>query len=256
MAAIARAAASIALRPSCGRMPACAALPRKVASIRKYVGEATTTSPIGEAWSRTKPNSDRSCETSNSLAPASAFSSETVKSSSTPTGEPSMATRCASASITATAALLSAPRIASLRFVQPPSSTTGSIGTSPCGTVSRCAQSRIERSDRPGIRANRLPAFAPTSAPAPSSPTSMPSPRSSAATRSAHARSRPNGDGIAHSSANRSFSRRRSTSEAGRTTGCATRGSRPRRPPVATWRGPSRPRRTRGTAGRDSPGAT
>ena len=48
--------------------------------------------------------------------------------------------RRATASITATAALLSAPRIASLAFSQPPSTSTGSTGAV-SGTVSRCAHS-------------------------------------------------------------------------------------------------------------------
>ena len=50
------------------------------------------------------------------------------------------------------AALLSAPRIPSLAFSQPPSTTTGSIGAA-WDTVSRCAHSSTERSERPGIRA-------------------------------------------------------------------------------------------------------
>ena len=50
---IARAAARIAERPSSGRMPACAATPRNLASMRKWLGEAVITSPIGEAWSNT-----------------------------------------------------------------------------------------------------------------------------------------------------------------------------------------------------------
>src|SRR5919197_1424367 len=91
--AMAFAAAAIALRPSSGRIPACAAWPWKCASRRKYVADAATTSPIGLAWSKTYPNCERSCETSNALAPASAFSSLTVKRSSTPSGALSTAAR-------------------------------------------------------------------------------------------------------------------------------------------------------------------
>ncbi len=69
-----------------------------------------------------------------------------------PTGEPSTLARRASSRITAIAALLSAPRIPSLAFSQPPSTTTGSMGAA-WDTVSRCAHSSTERSERPGIRA-------------------------------------------------------------------------------------------------------
>ena len=51
MSAIARAAATIAERPSSGYMPACAARPWNVDSSSWAVGEPTTTSPIGAAWS-------------------------------------------------------------------------------------------------------------------------------------------------------------------------------------------------------------
>ena len=148
------------------------------------------------------------------MAPASAFSSETVKSSSTPTGDPSTLQRRASSSITATAALLSAPRMPALAFSQPSSTITGSIAPS-SGTVSRCAQSRIERSPRPGSRASRLPHSAPAAVAAPSSATSMPIARSCAATWSAQARSWPKELGMRQSAANVSFSRARSASEAG-----------------------------------------
>ena len=53
IAATARAAARIALRPASGRMPACAARPWNSARSRYMVGEATMTSPIGVAWSNT-----------------------------------------------------------------------------------------------------------------------------------------------------------------------------------------------------------
>ena len=51
MSAIARAAATIAERPSSGYIPACAARPTKVSSSSCAVGEPVTTSPIGAAWS-------------------------------------------------------------------------------------------------------------------------------------------------------------------------------------------------------------
>ena len=73
-------------------------------------------SPIGEAWSKTYPHSLRSVLTSNAFAPASPTSSQTVNSSSRPTGDPSTAQRRATSRMTATAALLSAPRMVSPRL--------------------------------------------------------------------------------------------------------------------------------------------
>ena len=57
--------------------------------MRKWLGESTITSPIGEAWSKTYPKSLLRREASNARAPASAVSSQTVNSSSTSTGAPS-----------------------------------------------------------------------------------------------------------------------------------------------------------------------
>ena len=117
--------------------------------------------------------------------PPGPVSSLTVNSSSSPTGEPSTATRWASASSCATAALLSAPRIVSPALSQPPSTSTGST-TPSCGTVSRCAHSSTVRSARPGIRASRLPHSVPSSAAASSSETAKPSASSSPRTRARH----------------------------------------------------------------------
>ena len=152
---------------------------------------------------------------SNALAPTSASSSETVNSSSSPTGEPSIEARRATSSITATAALLSAPRMPSWAFSQPPSTSTGSIGAS-VSTVSRWAHSSSERSPRPSSRASTLPVS--------SSSGSSPMPRSSAITRSAHARSCPNGLGMRQSSVNSSASRAFSASDA-RLTCCVRPGA-------------------------------
>ena len=159
-----------------------------------------------------------------------------VNSSSSPTGEPSTLQRRASSRITATAALLSAPRMPSLAFSQPPSTITGSIGTPPSSTVSRCAQSRIERSPRPGRRASRLPAA--------SSSASSRIPRSSACTRSEHSRSCPNGLAMRQSAAKVSLSRARSASEAG----LKSRGWK--RPAVISPRRRRLPRRARRSRGR------
>ena len=117
--------------------------------------------------------------------------------------------RRASSSITATADLLSAPRIPSLAFSQPPSTSTGSIGAA-SGTVSMWAHSRMLSGPLPGIRASRFPASEPTAGPLPSSLTSSPIARSSAVTQSAQARSRPDGLSMRHSAANVSCSRSRS----------------------------------------------
>ena len=162
---------------------------------------------------------------SNARAPASAVSSPTVNSSSRSTGAPALRTWRASASSTATAALLSAPRTPSFSFSQKPSTSTGSTGAS-SGTVSRCAHSSSERRSparrriagraaarrarRPsggvaGMRASRLPQSEPARGPASSSCAATPSARSSAITRSAHARSLPEGLSIRHSSANVPF---------------------------------------------------
>ena len=210
--AIARAAARIALRPSSGRMPACAAAPRNAASTRKCVGESSTISPIGEAWSKTKPKSLRRREASNARAPASATSSPTVNSSSTSTGAPAWRTWRASASSTAIAALLSAPRMPSLAFSQPPS--RAPAPQAPAAERCRGARTAAASVRRPllprraraaalaGMRASRLPQSEPTRGPASSSSTCTPSARSSAITRSAQPRSRPEGLSIRQSSAN------------------------------------------------------
>ena len=192
MREIAAAAAAIALLPSSGRMPACASTPAKSARIFCCVGEVTITSPIALAWSRTKPHSARSAEASNAFAPRSPCSSATVSSSSIPTGGGSPAWRATSSMKTATAALLSAPRIVSPRLRKTPSSSTTSIWPS-CGTVSRWAQNITHSSVRPGRRASRLPAPASAGPAASSSLTSSPSARSSAATVSATSRSSPVG---------------------------------------------------------------
>ena len=164
--------------------------------------------------------------TSNAFAPASAFSSETVNSSSSPTGEPSTGSGAGSSS-TATAALLSAPRMPSLAFSQPPSTSTGSTGAA-SATVSRCAHSstlgascaaaRDPREQVAALRARRGGAVL----------VDLEAQRAQlGVTRSAHARSRPKGLSIRHSSAKVSFRRRRSASLAARLTGLG--GARPGR---------------------------
>ncbi len=124
---IAPAAAAIALLPSSGRIPACASTPAKSATIRCWVGERTITSPTALAWSRTKPHCERSAAASNALAPRSPCSSATVSNSSIPTGGGSSAWRATSSMKTATAALLSAPRIVSPRLWKTPSRCSTSI---------------------------------------------------------------------------------------------------------------------------------
>ena len=74
------------------------------------------TSPIGLAWSSTKPNGERSDPRSSSFAPRSPSSSATVNRISSPIGGGLCAYRAASSISTVTAALLSAPRIVSPRL--------------------------------------------------------------------------------------------------------------------------------------------
>ncbi len=174
----ARDAAAIAERPSSGNMPACEARPWKRTWIAFCEGAPRMISPIGAAWSYTKPTSASSLVRSNAIAPSSPTSSFGVNSSSTPGWEiPSSTRRRAASSITATAALSSAPRIVPAALRTTPSSTTGSIGPVG-GTVSRCAQSRsgVPPSRRPGSRHRTFPIVEPTTGPAPSSSHSSPSP--------------------------------------------------------------------------------
>ena len=55
MRAIARAAASMALRPASGTMPACAVRPTNVASSLRSDGAEATMPPTSPEWSKTKP---------------------------------------------------------------------------------------------------------------------------------------------------------------------------------------------------------
>ncbi len=119
---------------------------------------------------------------SKALAPRSPCSSATVRSSSIPTGGVLSTPRWTSSMKTATAALLSAPRIVSPALRKTPSSLTTS--TRPlCGTVSICAQNITYSSRSPATRASRFPAPASAGPAASSSSTSSPSARSSAAKR-------------------------------------------------------------------------
>src|SRR5439155_1998780 len=144
---------------------------------------------------------------SNAAAPSRPTSSLGVNTSSMPAcGRLSASTRRVASSITATADLLSAPRIVPAALRTTPSSTTGSIGPVG-GTVSRCAQRKSgEPSPSPcgSTRQYRLPIVEPTFAPASSSSTSSPRSRRYRATASATARSSPGGLGSAASSVNRS----------------------------------------------------
>ena len=155
----------------------------------------------------------RSGEASNALAPRSAFSSQTVNSSSTPTGGRCCHQRAAPAP--------AAPRRPPCcrrrgsprgRSPRPPSTSTGSIGACGHDRVEVGAQQHRPRASpgspiagqqvsalRAGRRGRRRPRR----------PRGRAS-RSSAATRSAHARSWPNGLSIRHSAAKRSLRRARS----------------------------------------------
>src|SRR5918999_1361837 len=171
-------------------------------------------SPIGVGWSNTKPKSAWRLSRRTALAPLGACSSPVVNNSSTPTGGRSRTRRLAAPRTVATAALLSAPTIASFRFRSRPFSRTTSTGASR-GTVSRCAQSSTVRAPSgPRMRASRLPESEPVSAPVSSSSTSRPSSRRSAVTASAIARSRPEGLSISQNRTKSSSRRSRSAGEA------------------------------------------
>ena len=143
--------------------------------------------------------------------------------------------------IVATAALLSAPRIAALRLAKASCSRTTSTGAS-SGTVSMCAQSRIVRAPSgPGMRASRLPASEPVSAPLSSSSTSSPSARRSAVSASAIARSRR--DGLSISQSRTKSPSRRVRSDCGGGGNDGRRTSDARRLPAAS------PRRRAGVLG-------
>ena len=164
------------------------------------------TSPIGLAWSSTKPNGERSAPRSSSLAPRRPSSSATVNTSSIPAAAAPRRARAASSSRTATAALLSAPRIVSPRLRKTPSSSSTSIGPS-CGHRVEVGAEHHPALPRPGTRAIRLPAPARAGSAASSSLTSTPSARSSASTASATSRSAPVGLGSRRAATKRSSRR-------------------------------------------------
>ncbi len=83
MAATARAAASTALRPACGSMPAWAATPVNTASTALCVGAAVISVPGAPSLSRTNTARARRSDRSSALAPCSPISSPTVNTSST-----------------------------------------------------------------------------------------------------------------------------------------------------------------------------
>ena len=86
MSAIARPAAAIALRPSSGAMPACAATPWNSATRLFCEGAAVITSPSGPLESNTKPARACAAPRSNALAPRRPTSSHVEKTTSTRPG--------------------------------------------------------------------------------------------------------------------------------------------------------------------------
>ena len=123
---------AIALRPSSGAIPECAApAPEGELAACCWDGAASDdrcrSARRGRSSSRTRPCSR---ETSNALAPCRPTSSIGVSTSSTPGVRRRRAHEIArrAASITATAALLSAPRIVSSAFTTMPFRTSGSTG--------------------------------------------------------------------------------------------------------------------------------
>ena len=82
IAATARAAATTALRPRSGEMPACAAVPRNSASMRFCVGDATMSVPGAPSLSSTNTRRAVSRLRSSALAPSRPASSPGVNTSS------------------------------------------------------------------------------------------------------------------------------------------------------------------------------
>ena len=127
-AAIARAAAATALRPRSGAMPAWAATPSKIGRRRDSrsapPGSARRSARRGRRRSRTPIAASTRRRPWRRAGPVS---SEVVNSSSMPTGGGLTAKRRASSTINATAALLSAPRIASRELTK--ASSTSSTST-------------------------------------------------------------------------------------------------------------------------------
>ena len=204
--AIARAAATIALRPSSGRMAACAAAPWKRASRRKWLGERVITSPIGEGGRTRTRSGCAAARRRRRRAGERALLAD--REQQLELDGRALRVQLAGERGPRPRRPCCRRRGSSLAFSQTPSLSIGSTGA--CrGTVSRCAHIRTERTRLSaracaagGSRARRLPQSEPVSSPARSSSVSMPSPRSSALTRSAQRRSHPEGLSIRHSSAN------------------------------------------------------
>ena len=229
IAAIARAAAAIAFRPSSGRMPGVrrAAVDDRLDPVvgrRRHhdladrggvvedVAEAASQPADVELLGAAQADllGDREQQLNADVSGGAAWS------------------RRASTSSAATAALLSAPRIPSLALTQPPSTRTGSIGGERRDRVHVRAQQDRRPTRRPGIRVSRLPASAPTAGPAPSSSTSRPIALELELTRSAQRPLVTGRPSIAHSVANVSCSRSRSSSVARLTARRSPRGPRGR----------------------------
>ena len=156
-------------------MPACAAAPRKRASRRKWLGERDdhladrrgVVEDVAEAAAQAR-------RVERAGAGQRALLADREQQLEVDRRALGVRRWRASASSTATAALLSAPRIPSLAFSQTPSTSTGSTGAC-SGTVSRWAHSSSERRRRPrrlrvpvaaaGRRASRLPQSEPVERP-------------------------------------------------------------------------------------------
>ena len=211
-AAIARAAATIALCPASGRMPR--GRPARGSAPRPSSTSARRSRSRRSARrGRTRSRSRRSaCDMSTALAPFSACSSPVVNRISIPAGGvPSRTAAARPPRIVTTAALLSAPRIASWRFVSRPSSLTTSTGPS-SGTVSMCAhRSTVGAPSGPGTRASRLPESEPVAARCRPPPPRCPGRGDPRSAPRATARSRPDGLSISQMRMNSARSRSRSS---------------------------------------------
>ena len=136
---MARAIIAIALAPSSGAIPACAALPTNRAVKRRVPGARVTTSPTGPPASNTMPTRASIAAASKAFEPLCPTSSPTVNTTSIGAWSISAACAARSASTTAaTPALSSAPSTLDPSDLTASSSTTGVIPV--VGrTVSMCA---------------------------------------------------------------------------------------------------------------------
>ena len=157
IAATARAAATMALRPSSGAMPACAACPLNSAWMRFWVGAPVMSVPGAPSLSSTNTRFAVSSAGVERLGAEQAVLLARREDELHVAGRRVGDQVRASQSRTATAPLSSAPSGVEPSLLTRPSATT-TVGAASMGTVSRCAHSPMgSASPRPGMVATRLP---------------------------------------------------------------------------------------------------